>query len=180
MSAQSFFRISRTSAAIAAVGVLGGGIAAAPAATHYGATPAAITKSGVGGVKIGSGYTKLRAKNLIGKIRPGCELGGPNTRSARLKSPLKGQVNFTQTSPRKVTDITVNGGATAKGVGIGATIADIQAAYPKAKVDHSTDDTFQVTLVRIPKSGGGRLMFGVDTATEKVTLIGIPFIAFCE
>src|SRR4051794_14451543 len=125
MTAQSFFRIARASAAIATVGALRAGIALAPAPTGYGTPPAQITKSGVGGVKIGSSYTKLRQKNLIGKIRPGCELGGPNTRSARLKSPLKGQVNFTQTSPRKVTDITVNGGATAKGVGIGATIADI-------------------------------------------------------
>jgi hypothetical protein len=180
MSAQRFLRIGRAAAAIAAVGALGVGIAVAPAATRYGTTPAAITKSGVGGVKIGSSYAKLRQKNLIGKIRPGCELGGPNTRGARLKSPLKGQVNFTLTSQRKVTDITVSGGATAKGVGIGATIPDIKAAYPKAKVDHSTDETFLVTIVRIPKTGGGRLEFAVDTTTEKVTLIGIPFIAFCE
>jgi hypothetical protein len=173
MSAQSFFRIGRASAAIAAVAGLVAGIA-------YAATPAPITSSGVDGIKIGSSYTKLRQKNLIGKIRHGCELGGPNTRAARLKSPLKGQVNFTLTSPRKVTDITVSGGATAKGVGIGATIADIKGAYPKAKVDHSTDETFLVTLVKVPKSGGGRIVFAVDTTTEKVTLIGVPFIAFCE
>jgi hypothetical protein len=180
MPAQSFFRIGRTSLAIAAVGALGVGIAVAPAATRYGTAPAAITKSGVDGVKIGSTYTKLRDKNLIGKIRPGCELGGPNTRSAPLKAPLKGQVNFTLTAPRRVTDITITGGATAKGVGIGATIPDIQAAYPKAKVDHSTDETFLLTFVRIPKSGGGKFEFGVDTTTKKVTVIGIPFIAVCE
>jgi hypothetical protein len=34
--------------------------------------------------------------------------------------------------------------------------------------------------VKIPKSGGGRLQFGVDTKTKKVTLIGIPSIPFCE
>jgi hypothetical protein len=174
------FRIARASIAIAAVGALGAGIAVAPAATEYGATPAAITPSGVDGIKVGSRYTKLRTKNLIGKIRPGCELGGPNTRSAPLKSPLKGQVNFTLNSPRKVTDITVTGGATAKGVGIGATIPDIQAAYPKAKVDHNTDETFGVTLVTVPKSGGGKITFAVDTRTDKVTTIGVPFIAFCE
>ena len=156
------------------------GTSAAPAETGSAATPAQITASGVGGVNLGMTYSQLRSANLIGKIRPGCELGGPNTRGARLKSPLKGQVNFTLTSPRKVTDITVSGGATARGVGIGATIADIKAAYPKAKVDHSTDDTFLVTLVKIPKNGGGKLVFAVDTTTKKVTLIGIPFIAFCE
>ena len=122
----------------------------------------------------------LRKKNLVGKIGPGCELGGPNTRSAKLKSPLKGFVNFTQKSPRKVTDITITGGATARGVGIGATTPDIKAAYPKAKEDHSTDDTFGVTLVRVPKSDGGRIMFAVDTTSGKIVQIGIPTIGFCE
>ncbi len=82
--------------------------------------------------------------------------------------------------PRKVADISVRGGATARGVGVGATIAKIKAVYRKAQVDHSTDHTFGVTLVRIPKSGGGKLQFAVDTKTHKVVLIGIPFIAFCE
>jgi hypothetical protein len=173
-------RLLRNCAAVVATGAAAIGATSAPAQTGAGTTPAKITPSGVGGVKIGSSYTKLRTKNLIGKIRPGCELGGPNTRSARLKSPLKGQVNFTQTSPRKVTDITITGGATAKGVGIGATIPDIQAVYPKAKVDHNTDETFGVTLVTVPKSGGGKITFAVDTTTDKVTTIGVPFIAFCE
>jgi len=107
-------------------------------------------------------------------------LAGPGARSASLNAPLKGNVDFTMTLPRKVADITVRGGATARGVGIGATIAQVKAAYPKAKVDHSTDGTFGVTLVRIPKNGGGKLQFAVDTNTHRVGLIGIPLIAFCE
>ena len=152
--------------------VAGTGTAAAP--TKH------ITPSGVGKVKLGKTYRQLQHRHLIGRIRHGCELGGPNTRTARLRAPLKGSVNFTLTKPRKVTDITIRGGAKARGVGIGATIQQIKAAFPKAKVDHSTDHTFLLTLVRIPKSGGGRLMFAVDTKTHKATLIGIPIIAFCE
>ena len=83
-------------------------------------------------------------------------------------------------SPRKVADIALRGGATARGIGIGATIANIKTAYPKAKLDHSIDHTFGVTLVRIPKNGGGRLQFAVDTKSHRVVLIGIPLIAFCE
>jgi len=139
-----------------------------------------ITPAGVGGVKVGRHYTTLRRLHLVGKIRRGCELGGPRTRSAALRRPLKGSVNFTLNSPRRVTDITVTGGATARGVGIGGTTAQIKAAYPKAKVDHGTDKTFGVTLVRVPKDGGGKLSFAVDTKTKKVTVIGIPSIAFCE
>src|SRR4051812_21886078 len=159
-----------TVAAVAAVGTT----------TAVAATAPKITPSGVGGVKIGKTYKQLRAAGLIGKIHHGCELGGANTRSANLKAPLKGQVNFTLHSPRKVTDITVRGGAKARGVGIGSKIPAIKAAFPKAKVDHSTDETFEITLVRIPKSGGGKLTFGVSTKTHKTTLIGIPLIAFCE
>jgi hypothetical protein len=150
--------------------------ATAAAATN----DAKITPKGVGGVKLGKTYKALHDAGVIGKIHAGCELGGPNTRSANLKAPLKGSVNFTLHAPRKVTDITVRGGATARGVGIGAKIATIKAAFPKAKVDHSTDDTFELTLVRVPKSGGGRLMFAVSTRTHKTTLIGIPTIGFCE
>jgi hypothetical protein len=163
-------------AAIAAAAI---GTAAAPAQT---AREAAlhITPSGAGGVTIGKTYTRLRAQHLVGRIRHGCELGGPNTRSAKLRAPLKGQVNFTLTHPRKVTDVTISGGATARGVGIGATIPDIKAAFPKAKVDHSTDSTFLLTLVKVSRKNGGPLRFAVDTTTKKVTLIGVPFIAFCE
>jgi hypothetical protein len=83
-------------------------------------------------------------------------------------------------APRKVAEISIRGGASARGVGIGATIAQIKAPYPKAKVDHSTDKTFALTLVRVPKNGGGRLQFAVDTMTHRVVIIGIPLIPFCE
>jgi hypothetical protein len=139
-----------------------------------------ITPSGVGAVKLGKTYKQLHDAGLIGTIHHGCELGGANTRSAKLKAPLKGQVNFTLHNPRKVTDITINGGAKARGVGIGATIAQIKSAFPKAKVDHSTDNTFLITLVHIPKNGGGKMVFGVSTKTKRTTLIGVPLIAFCE
>jgi hypothetical protein len=144
------------------------------------AAAAKITPAGVDGVKLGETYAQLRAGHLVGRIGKGCELAGPSARSASLRAPLKGSVDFTMTTPRKVADISIRGGATARGVGIGARIPQIKAAYPKAKVDHSTDHTFAVTLVRIPKNGGGRLQFAVDTMTHRVVIIGVPAIPFCE
>ncbi len=155
------------------------GGAVAPAETGQAAAKQ-ITPAGVGAVKLGATFQDLRAQGLVGRIRRGCELGGPKTRSAKLLAPLKGGVNFTLTKPRKVTDIVVRGGARARGVGIGAKIPKIKAAFPKAVVDHSTDSVFGITLVKIPKSGGGRLQFAVSTTTKRTTLIGVPFIAFCE
>jgi hypothetical protein len=167
----------RTALSTAAIVALGAGGATA-ASLHSAA--AKITPSGVGGVKIGKTYKALHNAGLIGKIHHGCELGGANTRSANLKAPLKGQVNFTLHSPRKVVDISVTGGAKARGVGIGGRIKDIKAAFPKAKVDHSTDKTFELTIVRVPKNGGGKLEFGVSTKSKRVTLIGVPRIAVCD
>lgn len=166
--------------AAAGLATLAVGGASALAITGTAAAPQKITAKGVGTVKIGKTFAELREDGLIGPLRKGCELGGPNTRSAKLKAPLKGNVNFTLKAPRKVTDITIRGGAKARGVGIGSTIPAIKAAFPKAKVDHSTDQVFQVTLVKVPKTGGGRITFAVDVNTKKTTLVGVPFIAFCE
>jgi hypothetical protein len=145
------------------------------------AAVAVITPTRVDGVHRGDTHADLHARGKVGPIRPGCELA-PNTRSAKLKAPLRGSVNYTLSSPRKVDSITITGGAKARGVGIGATIAQIKAKFPHAKVDHSTDQVFQLTLVKTPKRprSGGRIMFGVSTQTKRTTIMGVPFIAFCE
>jgi hypothetical protein len=168
-------RLPRFALVVTALLSLGAGAAAIALAA-----PAKITPAGVGGVKLGTPYPSVRAAGLVGKLGPGCELAGPNTRSAPLRAPLKGSVDLTRTTPRRITTVVVRGGAAARGVGIGARSAAITAAFPKAVFDHSTDATFGLTLVRVPKSGGGRLQFAVDTTTKKVTLIGIPAIPFCE
>ena len=162
--------------AIALAAALGVGALAAA----QGNDPLKVTPEGVGKLKLGMKHKRARELGLVGRIRHGCELGGPDTRAARLKSPLKGSVNYTRNNPRRVRDITITGGAEARGVGIGDRIPDIRDAYPKAKVDHSTDEVFELTLVKIPRDGGGKLRFGVSTKTDKITLIGVPYIAFCE
>jgi hypothetical protein len=154
--------------------------AAAPADTSRHAAQT-FDGSGVGKVKIGKTFKALRAAGLVGPKRPGCELGGPGTRAARLKAPLKGFVDLTtRRKPRRVRSITLAGGARARGVGIGSTIAQIKAAFPGARIDRNTEDVLGVTLVKVPKAAGGRFMFAVDVDTKKTTRIGIPFIAFCE
>jgi hypothetical protein len=174
MTPQRILHLSATVAAVAGLGV-----ATAGAVSPAGSTQK-ITRAGVGDVKLGMTYQQLRAQGLVRRIRRGCELGGPDTRSARLKSPLKGEVNFGRKKPRRVRDITITGGATARGVGIGDRTADIKDAYPKAKVNHKTEEVFGVTLVRVPRKGGGPIRFAVDVDTKRITLIGVPHIAFCE
>jgi hypothetical protein len=139
-----------------------------------------ITAAGVGAVKLGRTAARLRELGVVGRLRQGCPLAGPSARSARLLAPLRGSVDFTTGTPRRARVIVVRGGARARGVGIGARIPRIRAAFPRARVDHSTDQTFGVTLVKIPRNGGGRLQFAVDTQTKRTTLIGIPVVPFCE
>lgn len=169
---------SHVIAALVAAAVVGCTVAT-PAQTA-GGTAQTVSGSGVGAVKLGKTYKKLREQELIGKIRRGCELGGPNTRSARLRAPVKGGVDFTLTSPRKVTTITITGGAATRGVGIGDTIKDIKKAFKKAKIDRSTEAVFGITLVKVPKDDGGRFQFAVDVDSNRITVIGIPQLAFCE
>jgi hypothetical protein len=165
-------------AAALGAGALAIGSSASPSASGG---IAKISPVRVDGVHLGDTHADLRARGKVGPIQPGCKLA-ENTRSARLRPPLKGSVNYTQSNPRRVTDIAVRGGARARGVGIGATIAQIKAKFPHAKVIHSTEQVFQLTLVRTPKrpNGPGRITFGVSTQTHKTTIIGVPFIAFCE
>jgi len=149
------------------------------AGSAYAAT-ATITNERVGRVHLGQKHAVLQARGLLGRARKGCELAGPGTRAARLRAPLTGTANLTRRTPRRVRDITVTKGAAARGVGIGATLADIKAKFPHATVDHSTDEVFLYTLVRVPRRDGGRMSFAIGTTSGKVTAIGIPFIAACE
>lgn len=165
---------------LAALTTAAGALAAGPGEHVGAAATKRITPDGVGAVKLGKTYHELRAAGLIGRARAGCVAAGPDARSARLKAPLHGSVDFTLTKPRRAAAVTITGGATARGVGIGDTAADIREAFPKAKFDHGSDDMFGVTIVRVPKRGGGRLGFAVGVDSKRVELIAVPRIQVCE
>jgi hypothetical protein len=137
---------------------------------------AKISGAGVDGVKVGASFTSLRLAHKLSKAMPGCELAGPKARSARLLAPLKGSVNLTLNSPRKVDTIAVTGGARAKGVGVGSTRAAVKHAFPQAKFRR----VLGISIARVPKAEGGPFEFSLGTKGKKVDLIGIPHIAFCE
>lgn len=154
------------------------GTVAAPDTRTAGAT-AKITRKGVGKVKLGKTYKSLRRAGLVGKIRPGCELAGPRARSARLRAPLEGYVDLSQSKKRRVVHITILGGAAARGVTVGDTQDDILKEFPRARVDTSTQDRYGVTIVRVPKTDGGRIEFVIGS-DDRVASISVPGVSFCE
>ena len=133
----------------------------------------------MGEVKLGATYKELRRQDLVGASSPGCPIK-QGERIAPLKAPLKGGVILTASAPRKVDNIGIRGGATIRGVGVGATIPEIKAAFPKAKVNRQSEELFRITSVEIPQEGGGRLLFAVDVKTKKTRVIGIPTLPPCE
>ena len=152
---------------------------ALPAAAQ--APPARVTADGVGDVRLGSTFRALRRQGLVGRLQPGCELSSPRPRIAMLRAPLRGSVTFTARRPHRATDITVTGGAAARGVGIGDRPRAIRRAFPRVRFDHSTDTTFGITLARVPgRRGRDRLQFAVDVETRRVNTIAVPAISFCE
>jgi hypothetical protein len=152
----------------------------ASAAAPFRPAVAPITPAGVNAVRLGATYQHLRAVHAIGPVRPGCELAGPRARSARLLSPLRGSVDLTQSTPRRVATIAITGGAAAHGVGVGATAADIRRAFPTARFDHTTEAMFTITLVTARRADVGRVQFAISTASKRVSEIGVPQIPFCE
>lgn len=157
----------------AAIATLALGPAAATAAA-----PQKITFSGVGQVKLGMTFKQLREKHLVGKLHPGnCDAAGPNASPfARLRSPLRGIADFTKSTPHKLTDVAIRGGAEARGVGIGDSLAAVKAAFPKRKIKHDLGFIF----VHIPNAQHIKEQFILDENTKKVTDIGVPFVAICE
>jgi hypothetical protein len=163
-------------AAVAALAA--GGLLAVPAVA---ATPEKVTSKGVDGVKLGAKHSVLRERRLLGRKRPGCELDGPEARAAKLRGmAAEGFVNLTKDKPRRVDNVQLRSGAEAAGVGFGDRKADIKAAFPHAKFITQTEEPFGLTLAEVPKRDGGKLQFGIDVDTKRITLIGVPFILFCE
>jgi hypothetical protein len=178
-----FIRSPRRLAAVAVVasGLLGGSgvIASAGTGPAQSAAVKRITASRVGAVHVGDRYQTLRARGLVGRIRTACSI--THSKGAPLNPPLQGSVDLTDGTPRRVRDITISGaGAKARGVGVGSTAGAVRRAFPKARFDHSSESVFGITTVKVPRSEGGPWQLGVDTKTHRVTVIGVPFVAFCD
>jgi len=154
------------------------------------ARPVKVTPNAVGRIHRGESYHKLRAERLVGRIG-GCSASNPDQlgdRVAMLRPPLKGSVYFVCTDTGdpvlntfKVSAIEITGGASARGVGVGATLAHIKKAFPKEEVDHTNDiNGFTVVGVLLKRTGVPSISFAVSTKSHRVTQIGIPYLVLSK
>jgi hypothetical protein len=161
--------------------VIGGSVAYAGTAR-----PVKITPNGVGAIALGESYYQLRAERLVGRVGR-CSAGNPDQvgdRVATLTPPLNGSVHFGCTDTGdpvlntfKVSAIEITGGASAQGVGVGATLAQIKRVFPKEHVDHTNDVRgFTVVGVLLKRNGVPSISFAVSTTNHRVTQIGIPYL----
>jgi hypothetical protein len=152
-------------------------LALGPAAATA-AAPPKTTPAGAGQVKLGMTFSQLRQQHLVGKLHKGhCDAAGDNASPfAKLRSPLKGVADFTKSVPHTLTDITVRGGAKARGVAVGDSLAKVKARFPKRKIRHDLGFIF----VNVPTTAHIKEQFIVDQDTKKVLDIGVPFVAICE
>lgn len=160
----------------AAAAALAVAVAAPAALPAIAAGPAELTKRGVGGIKVGAKYDRLRDRDLVRRARGNC--GG--LRSAKLKNGLRGKAFFTRDAPSRVDSVRVRGGAEADGVGFGDTRADIRAAFPHAEFITGAEERYGVTIAQIPERDGGMFQFGIDTDSKRIAVMGVPYLWFCS
>ena len=142
--------------------------------------PVKITPRGVGKVRLGKSYVALRRQGLVKKLRRGCPLGGPHTRAAALRAPLKGSVDLSTRFPRRARTILILDGATARGVGIGSTYRQIKAKFPRVTLNRTTIEIFGISLATVTRKAGGPVQLAIDADSGRVSMIGVPRLQFCE
>lgn len=142
-----------------------------------------LTPEGFGPLEIGMSAAAATGTGFIGSIGPGCELSG--TRSARLRPPLaagdaRGAVTFADGA---LAAVTIRGGAaTAEGVAVGHTLAQVRSAHGtgRVEVNRTTEDTFGLWVVTVTRTDGGTYDMAVDPGSRQVTQIAVPHLQFCE
>lgn len=157
------------------------GAASAPtASTAPAGAGDVLTPTSLGPLQVGMSEADAAATGAIGAIGPGCELSG--TRAAPLASGnLRGSAEFADGA---LGVITVTGGAsTEEGAAVGDPLAVVEATYASGAtvdVDRSVEEMFGIWLLTVITDDGGLYQMVVDPATESVSSMAVPGVAFCE
>jgi hypothetical protein len=166
------------------------GLAAAPLAATAARQPDLgivefVTPQGTTAVHLGTTARALRKGGLIGPLHKGCELD-PGQRVAKLRpgpgTPAKGTAVFGGPRGKKLTSLTIVGGATTrKYVGIGATPEAVLKAYPHAVYNApGSTPPFAEGFIWVNSPEHPVMTFTVGDKSELVTAISVPSPNFCE
>lgn len=153
----------------------GGAVSYAPAPTS------SIAKPGqVGDIHLGDTIASLSKRKLIGRLHPGCELD-PGQRTAHLRPPLKGWAFFFH-GGKRLSSLSIEAGAkTAKGIGVGSTVAEARDAYPKAEYDRpGSNEPFAEGFFWVNHASNPKMTFLIFPDTKQIAAIDLPSPNFCE
>lgn len=145
----------------------------------------ALSREGLGALRIGMTKAQAEATGMLGAFTPGCEVRMPRPEGAPLLAPYDGYV---EVDGGVVTSITVHSGAATDpgGVRAGDRLDEATAAFEAAgltvTVDEGTEEVFGVWFVSVTDESGDDV-FGTtaDPAADgALGPISTPYVQACE
>lgn len=140
-----------------------------------------LTPTGLADLMIGMTEAEASETRLIGEVGPGCELS--MSRQADLRFPLAsgdvvGSVDFFE-GPLSTISVT-DGVTTEAGIRVGEDLTAAQSTYgADLDVDRSFEEMFRIWIATISLDDG-TIDLVIDPATEEITSMAAPHVAFCE
>ncbi len=140
-----------------------------------------LSTSGYGALVLGMALDKAQSDGLVTNVRPGCELAGPGQVTADVPARPDAYVTF---DDGKLTNISLRDGATAEGLGVGATIDQAKQTYSgngyTVTVDETPVEVFEFISVTVKRNGAEAYEFAAEPKSKRIEQLATPHLLICD